>query len=126
MLKTKSRFEKFLGEKLKTFKGRLKTFMEKPKTLEEEIRFEKAFEKKLETPKKRVNLEKLLEAIAILGPDKLEFSRKINVSYQSVLNWVHGKTIPHINYARRIEEETKGKIKIKDLYNYQISKMKDK
>jgi DNA-binding transcriptional regulator YdaS (Cro superfamily) len=60
------------------------------------------------------NFEQILKAIEILGGLTM-FARKINVSYQTALDWKHGRRTPTPLNCMRIEKATEGKIKAEDI-----------
>jgi|GEM_PF-1846890 len=62
-----------------------------------------------------LSIEKAIEVIG--GAEKL--ARKLEVSYQTVLNWKHGFTAPNSLNCVRIEKVTDGIVKREDiLSNY--------
>ena len=60
------------------------------------------------------NLEMIRKAIDIMG-GLTSLSVKINVSYQSVLDWKHGRRVPGPINCQKIEKATDGQVKAKDI-----------
>ena len=60
------------------------------------------------------NLEMIRKAIDIAG-GLTPLSVKINVSYQSVLDWKHGRRVPSPVSCQKIEKATDGAVKAKDI-----------
>ncbi len=60
------------------------------------------------------NLESVQKAIDLLG-GATQLSLKINVSYQTVVSWKHGRRFPNVVNCQKIEKATDGKVKAKDI-----------
>ena len=64
--------------------------------------------------KMQANLEEINRAIEMTG-GLTSFSLKVNISYQTALNWKHGRRTPAPLYCSKIEEITEGIIKKEDI-----------
>lgn len=60
------------------------------------------------------NIEMIRKAIDMVG-GLTELSKKTNISYQSVLDWKHGRRVPGPISCKKIEKATEGKIKARDI-----------
>jgi DNA-binding transcriptional regulator YdaS (Cro superfamily) len=63
---------------------------------------------------KKVNLEALEKAIQIAGGVN-GLAKKINVCYQTVLNWKNGRVSMSIEKCKKIEKAIEGAVKAKDI-----------
>ena len=64
--------------------------------------------------RQKSNLEILKRAIDILG-GLTQLSIKVNVSYQTALDWKHGRRIPTPTNCQKIEKATDGQIKAEEI-----------
>jgi DNA-binding transcriptional regulator YdaS (Cro superfamily) len=64
--------------------------------------------------RQKSNTEILKKAIDIVG-GLTQLSIKVNVSYQTVLDWKHGRRIPNPTNCQKIEKATNGKIKAEEI-----------
>lgn len=64
--------------------------------------------------RQKSNTEILKKAIDILG-GLTQLSIKINVSYQTVLDWKHGRRTPTPTNCQKIEKATDGQIKAEEI-----------
>lgn len=64
--------------------------------------------------KTQTNLQAIHRAIELTG-GLTNFSLKVNISYQTALNWKHGRRIPSPLYCSKIEEITEGKVKKEEI-----------
>jgi DNA-binding transcriptional regulator YdaS (Cro superfamily) len=60
------------------------------------------------------NTEEIQRAVAILG-SRNALAKKINISYQTVSDWVNGKKTPSLQSCLKIEEATEGLVKVKNI-----------
>lgn len=60
------------------------------------------------------NVDSIAKAIEIIGGGE-RLARKIETSYQTVLNWKNGFSVPSIVNCVKIEKATEGKIKREDI-----------
>ena len=66
------------------------------------------------TMRKPFNQEEVKKAAEILG-GRVSLAKTINISYQTVSDWINGKKTPSAENCLRIENATKGKIKARDI-----------
>ena len=64
--------------------------------------------------KQQANLEIMNQAIDQMG-GLTKFSLDLKISYQTALNWKHGRRAPSPLHCAKIERATEGKIKAKDI-----------
>lgn len=62
----------------------------------------------------KCNYEKILEAIQIIG-SATALSKKINVSYHTVLTWKNGRSSISPTNCQKIEKATDGQVKREDI-----------
>ena len=60
------------------------------------------------------NTEEIQRAVSILG-SRNALAKKINISYQTVSDWVNGKKTPSLQSCLKIEEATEGQVKVKNI-----------
>ena len=66
------------------------------------------------TTRQKSNLEIIKKTIEIVG-GLTQLSIKINVSYQTVLDWKHGRRTPTPTNCQKIEKATDRQIKAEDI-----------
>ena len=66
------------------------------------------------TTRQKSNTEMLKKAIDIVG-GLTQLSVKINVSYQTVLDWKHGRRPPTPTNCQKIEKATDGQVKAEEI-----------
>ncbi len=64
--------------------------------------------------RRNFNTEEIQRAVAILG-SRNALAKKINISYQTVSDWVNGKKTPSLQSCLKIEEATEGLVKVKNI-----------
>lgn len=64
--------------------------------------------------RKPFNSEEIKKAVSLLG-NRNELARAINVSYQTVSDWINGKKTPSPENCMKVERVTDGKIKARDI-----------
>lgn len=64
--------------------------------------------------RKPFNAAEVRRAVEILG-GRVALAKEINISYQTISEWVHGRKTPSLENCMRIERVTKGKIKARDI-----------
>jgi len=60
------------------------------------------------------NTEEIQRAVSILG-SRNALAKKMNISYQTVSDWVNGKKTPSLQSCLKIEEATEGLVKVKNI-----------
>ncbi len=60
------------------------------------------------------NVEAVNRAIELAG-GATQLSLKINVSYQTVVGWKHGRKYPNVVNCQKIEKATDGQVKAEDI-----------
>jgi DNA-binding transcriptional regulator YdaS (Cro superfamily) len=76
--------------------------------------WERQFLGELMAIRQKPNLEILKKAIEIVG-GLTQLSIRVNVSYQTVLDWKHGRRVPTPTNCQKIEKATDGAIKAEDI-----------
>ncbi|CAB4218462.1 HTH_XRE domain containing protein [uncultured Caudovirales phage] len=64
--------------------------------------------------RQRPNFEMINKAIAIAG-NLTELARRVNVSYQTALDWKHGRRVPTPTNCQKIEKATNGEVKAEEI-----------
>ena len=64
--------------------------------------------------KHQANLESINKAIELAG-GMTAFSLKMHISYQTVMNWKHGRRVPSPLYCSKIEKITERAIKKEEI-----------
>jgi len=64
--------------------------------------------------RRQFKVEEVKKAVEVLG-GRVAMSRALNVSYQTISDWVNDKKTPSLDNCIRIESATEGKIKARDI-----------
>ena len=64
--------------------------------------------------KRKFNVEEIKRAVLILGSRSL-LAKSLNVSYQTVSDWLNERKSPSVDSCLKIEKETKGNVKAKNI-----------
>lgn len=60
------------------------------------------------------NVNEIQRAVSILG-SRNALAKKINISYQTVSDWINDKKTPSLESCVKIERATEGQVKIKNI-----------
>jgi DNA-binding transcriptional regulator YdaS (Cro superfamily) len=64
--------------------------------------------------RQKANFENIKKAIEIAG-GLTQLSLKVNVSYQTVLDWKHGRRVPTPTNCQKIEKAVNGAVKAEEI-----------
>jgi DNA-binding transcriptional regulator YdaS (Cro superfamily) len=64
--------------------------------------------------RRKFNTEEIQKAVSIFR-SRNALAEKMNVSYQSISDWINGRKTPSLENCLKIEEVTEGKVKVKNI-----------